>query len=76
MPGMDGFDFLKIFRESEFKNQSKVLVISGDTHEKLEKARKEGASEVLEKPFTNDELLKKINSLMEATASPDRKGAA
>lgn len=64
MPGIDGHQVLKYIREHEDHAQSKVLVISAETREGLERALKNGANDILAKPFDNNELLVKVAGLI------------
>jgi excisionase family DNA binding protein len=64
MKGMNGFDVLKTLRANDSINELKILVISGDSHENLKRALREGAHEVLAKPFTAAELGSKLKSLL------------
>ncbi len=66
MPGIDGYQVLNYIREHEEHAQAKVLVISAETREGLERALREGADDVLSKPFDNSELLDKVQALIEA----------
>ncbi len=62
MPGIDGFDVLKEIKQQ--KLATKVLVISAGGDEQLERALKEGAHDILAKPFDSTELLAKISQLI------------
>lgn len=64
MPGLDGYQVLTYIREHEEHAQSKVLVISAETREGLERALKSGADDILPKPFDNSELLDKVQMLI------------
>jgi excisionase family DNA binding protein len=64
MPGMDGYEVLKFIRSQEQHVNTKVLVVSADTQEGLDRAMSLGASAVLPKPFENLELLEKIEELL------------
>lgn len=65
MPGMDGYEVLNFIRGHEEHAQTKVLVVSAETAAGLEKAMSLGASDVLPKPFENDELLARIEALID-----------
>lgn len=65
MPGMDGFEVLKTMREQPAYQNVKVLVVSAETEEGMQKALDYGADDVLSKPFDNDELLAKIETLFD-----------
>ncbi|TQV71795.1 response regulator [Exilibacterium tricleocarpae] len=64
MPGIDGHQVLTYVREHEEHAQSKVLVISAETPEGLERALQNGANDILPKPFDNNELLAKVERLI------------
>lgn len=64
MPGMDGFEVLKVMREQAVYKDIKVLVVSAETASGMAKAIEFGANDTLSKPFDNDELLAKIAKLM------------
>ena len=64
MPGIDGYQVLTFIREHEEHNQVKVLVISAETREGLDRAMSTGADAVLPKPFENSELLDRVAALI------------
>lgn len=64
MPGMDGYEVLSFIRNNEEHARAKVLVISAETRAGLDRALDMGASDVLPKPFENDELLAKVEQLL------------
>ena len=66
MPGMDGYQVLNFIREQEEHNQVKILVISAETKEGLNRAMTSGADDILPKPFDNSELLDKVGNLIGA----------
>lgn len=63
MPGIDGFSVLRTLQETPLSFPCKVLVISGETRAQLQKAIALGADDVLEKPFSNEELLAAVHRL-------------
>lgn len=63
MPGLSGFDVLKLIRETEDFAFLKVLVVSALSSSELDRARSEGADDVLAKPFTNEGLIGKVSEL-------------
>lgn len=69
MPGIDGYQVLTYIREHEEHALAKVLVISAEPPEGLEKAKKAGANDILAKPFENGELLEKVEQLIGAEVS-------
>lgn len=66
MPGIDGYQVLSYIREHEEHANAKVLVISAETREGLDRALQAGANDVLSKPFDNSELLDRVQTLIEA----------
>jgi two-component system, chemotaxis family, chemotaxis protein CheY len=63
MPGMTGLECLKLLKKNEKYKEVPVLIISTESEdEKVNAARKAGAKGYLTKPFTNEELIKFINS--------------
>lgn len=63
MPGLGGFDVLKFVRENVALKDIKILVVSGMQEKDLERARQEGADDILPKPFQNDVLVEKVSRL-------------
>jgi excisionase family DNA binding protein len=66
MPGLDGYQVLRHIREHEQHVDVKVLVISAETQAGLDRALQEGANDVLPKPFDNDDLLEKVQILIDS----------
>ncbi len=64
MPGMDGYEVLNFIRGHDEHANTKVLVISAETSAGLERAKALGASDILPKPFENDELLARVEALI------------
>ena len=64
MPGLDGFGVLKHIRSQDELKHLKVLVVSAETDEGLNRALEAGADQVLQKPFENTALVSAINSLI------------
>ena len=60
MPYMDGFKVLSLTREKYKMGSLKIIVISAQHINELEKALSLGANYILEKPFENDSLKKMI----------------
>ena len=74
MTGIDGFDVLSLIRKSESLSHIKILVVSGDTETRLEKAMSCGADDVLPKPFDNQVLLSKVERLLNKGEVYEKKG--
>ncbi|WP_440873962.1 response regulator [Thalassotalea sp. PLHSN55] len=66
MPGTNGFDVIALVRSEEALRDTKILVVSALSDEKLAQAKKAGANDTLAKPFTNEELVAKVSSLLNA----------
>ncbi len=65
MPGIDGFEVLRRIKDKD--PLQKVILMSGyHTIEQSQKAIDRGALFYLEKPFTPDELLEVVRSIVEA----------
>jgi len=64
MPGLDGFEVLEYIRSQPELHDTKVLIISAELDESLDRAIQCGADAVLAKPFQNEELISKINDLI------------
>ena len=61
MPGMDGYEFLqKVKKEEKFKNIPIMMVTTESEQENIVKAIKAGAAHYMVKPFSMEELTKKI----------------
>ncbi len=66
MPGMDGYEFLKIVKKNpEWQNIKIMMVTSKNNQESVLEALNAGADEYLMKPFDQKMLLTKIEMLME-----------
>lgn len=64
MPGMDGFEVIKQVRNKADISHTKILVISSVEEILLNKALDIGADDFISKPFTNSELLEKVDQLI------------
>jgi excisionase family DNA binding protein len=64
MPGMDGYQVLEFIRNHKDHADTKVLVISAENQEGLDRARALGANAVLPKPFDNDVLIQNVEALL------------
>lgn len=72
MPGIDGFGVLRFLRETPLPTPLKVLVVSGESDERLKQALALGAHGALCKPFDNQELLAAARELLGETKAPAR----
>ncbi len=66
MPGLDGFGVLQFLRDARLFPSLKILVISGDTQERLSDALAKGAHEAIAKPFSNEQLRATVQRLLQA----------
>ena len=68
MPNMDGFQFLKTIKEENLLKNSKVIILTNlGQKEDIKKGLELGAHDYIVKAyFTPSEIVKKINSLLEA----------
>lgn len=64
MPGLDGFGVLRFLRDSRPRPELRVLVVSGESQQRLSEARELGAHEALAKPFINEQLLATVQRLL------------
>jgi excisionase family DNA binding protein len=64
MPGLDGFGVLRFLRDSKPCPDLRVLVVSGESEQRLREARELGADETLAKPFINEQLLSTVQELL------------
>jgi CheY-like chemotaxis protein len=71
--GLGGLDVLRFVRETPRLSAMKILVVSAMPRKDLEGALKAGADDVLEKPFSNEELMTKVLRLLDG---PQRRTGA
>ena len=65
MPGLDGFDVMRLLRGMSPEKQPQILVLTAMVQPKyLERALNEGASDYLTKPFNPVELLARTRNLI------------
>ena len=64
MPQMDGFGSIHLLRKRD--PELAILAVTGGTADYLQVAKEHGASDVLQKPFDNQTLLKTVSSLLRA----------
>jgi len=64
MPGIDGFGVLRFLREQPPAFALKVLVVSGETEQRLQQALEQGAHGALAKPFENEQLREAVTRLL------------
>lgn len=63
MPGMDGYQVLRYIRENDDLSGVKVLVVSSESEEGLQRALDAGANAVLPKPFLPETLIQQLQSI-------------
>lgn len=63
MPNMNGIEFVKVLRSSD-KNTPIVMVTTEGGETRMEEARNTGANGYLTKPFTTDQLLRKLGDYL------------
>lgn len=67
MPVMDGFELTKTIRESYSKMELSIIAITAKTEEHLSsKFLKVGASDFINKPFTKEEIVCRVNNSIES----------
>jgi CheY-like chemotaxis protein len=65
LPGMSGFDALKIFREDPITAHIPVLALSSDAHpNQIEKGMRAGFFRYLTKPFVVDEFMNTLDAAL------------
>ena len=64
MPGMDGYQVLDYIRKHPDFAKTRVLVISAENEDGLERARTLGADDILPKPFDNEVLIGRVASMI------------
>jgi CheY-like chemotaxis protein len=77
MPEMEGFEVLMNFKKHHPRVKVMVMSggVSGQTLDFLDIAKRLGASGVLAKPFTTDALIRAIDTLLPAGATPPERNA-
>ena len=66
LPGMDGFDFLRIIRDHPAWHDIKIIILSAmDREVDIIKGLSFGADKYITKPFSNQMLIKTIATLLE-----------
>ena len=61
MPEIDGFEVLKMLKESPYANIPVIFVTGRADRDSFEKALKEGATDYITKPFNVTELLHRVD---------------
>ncbi|MBT8339237.1 MAG: response regulator [Desulfatitalea sp.] len=69
MPIMNGFEALQAIRSNRYCDHISILMVSTESEaEYIDRAMKAGANGYLAKPFTKDELIDKINSIVQSSS--------
>jgi len=63
MPGIDCFSICRKIKISPQTKHIKIIAITGYPSENIKKIKKEGVSEIIEKPFEYRKLLSRVNKL-------------
>ncbi len=64
MPKMDGLEFLKRANKSDYRNEAKIIFLTGETsHEKIIEALDENPDEYLIKPFNKSKIESALHGL-------------
>ena len=63
MPGLSGFDVIRYMKSQADLRKIKILVVSAQSEDQIDKSIKLGANGFLTKPFENAELVSSINEL-------------
>ncbi len=66
MPGLSGMDVLKAIRNDPELANIKIVVVSAMPEEELKAALEAGADDILEKPFKNADLVRKVARFADA----------
>ena len=66
MPGMSGFEVLEVMKSNESLAGIKVLVVSAAEKAKVAQVMSLGVDGLIEKPFENSELIRKVDALLAA----------
>lgn len=76
MPGMDGWQVLKLLKLDETTREVPVAMftIRGEVRDKV-RGIQDGAFDYVAKPFTYDELLRRVEAIFEAAGSGRRASA-
>lgn len=64
MPGLNGFGVLRFLRDSKPRRDMRVLVVSGESEQRLREACELGADKALAKSFINEQLLVTVQALL------------
>ncbi|WP_409943163.1 PleD family two-component system response regulator [Acidovorax sp.] len=75
LPGMNGFNALRVIRKMPASQHIPVIMISGNEHATEQfYANRIGADDFMKKPFSRNEIFARIDALLDAELVPRRKG--
>ena len=76
LPGMNGFNALRLIRKNPASQHIPVIMISGNEHATEQfYANRIGADDFMKKPFSRFEIFARIENLLDAGMMPRRKSA-
>ena len=76
LPGMNGFNALRLIRKNPTSQHIPVIMISGNEHATEQfYANRIGADDFMKKPFSRFEIFARIESLLDSSMMPRRKAA-
>ena len=74
LPGMNGFNALRMIRKNPTTQHIPVIMISGNEHATEQfYANRIGADDFMKKPFSRFEIFARIENLLDASQMPRRK---
>ena len=74
LPGMNGFNALRLIRKNPATQHVPVIMISGNEHATEQfYANRIGADDFMKKPFSRFEIFARIENLLDASQMPRRK---
>lgn len=75
LPGMNGFNALRLIRRSPVSQHIPVIMISGNEHATEQfYANRIGADDFMKKPFSRFEIFARVENLLDTGMVPRRKG--
>ena len=76
LPGMNGFNALRLIRKNPVSQHIPVIMISGNEHATEQfYADRIGADDFMKKPFSRFEIFARIENLLDAGMTPRRKAS-
>jgi len=77
LPGMNGFNALRLIRKNPASQHIPVIMISGNEHATEQfYANRIGADDFMKKPFSRFEIFARIETLLDAQMVPRRKASS